>query len=430
RGAATMRTTKTLMAGLILLGAAGLVQAETAWSTQDYDLYPGDFNGDGLTDLLYVARDTRHLNGIALSDGSGFNTPLQSWGNAYLGIPWSDGTYRILVADFNGDGKDDLFLQRSTPGDHYVLLTEDGGIGAISQSLPNDAAGLDWSGKAHRLVAGDFDGDGRADLFLQANDAEGLNAVLTADAEGLFTAAEPLQSWKDGYAGFDWAVTEAQVFAADFNGDGHDDLLLQAEPLPGTGPGTTTPAAFAPNMNGVVLAGKAPFATEGVQAWSRDGFKAEWSPLASAITTADFNGDGRSDVLLQGQSATDASFLLYGRSQGPIFESASALEVGSLPAAQDYALLAGSYGGKSASLYAQARSPAGSNLLASLTPSAGGTTVVTTLKDAVGVRRRRRRSRERRTRRGRPLALLLANTPGRTPGQFAVSPMGAATYQT
>jgi hypothetical protein len=28
-----------------------------------------------------------------------------------------------------------------------------------------------------------------------------------------------------------------------------------------------------------------------------------------------------------------------------------------------------------------------------------------------------------------PLALLTPNTPGRTPGQFAVSPMGAATYQ-
>ena len=348
---------KMLMVAGLLLGVAPLAQADTAWSGEDYDLHPGDFNGDGLSDLLYVARDARHLNGIALGDGAGFNTPLQTWGNAYLGIPWSDGTYRILVADFNGDGKDDLFLQRNAPGDHYLLLAEEGGSGAISQSLPNDAAGLDWSSAAHRLVAGDFNGDGRSDLFLQSSDPEGLHAVMSADAEGLFSAEAPEQSWNEGYAGFDWAQSASLVYAGDFNGDGRADLLVQARPLPGTGPGTDTPAAFAPNMNGVVLAQDAPaiFATEGVQAWSREGFGAEWSPLASQLITADFNSDGRADVLLQGQSASDASYLLYGRPKGPIFESAKPLETGSLPAAQDYTLLAGAYGGQGAGLYAQAR---------------------------------------------------------------------------
>jgi hypothetical protein len=250
-----MRSFKTLMAAVLLLGAAPLAQADTAWSGEDYDLHPGDFNGDGLSDLLYVARDARHLNGIALGDAAGFNTPLQTWGNAYLGIPWSDGTYRILVADFNGDGKDDLFLQRNAPGDHYLLLAEEGGIGAISQSLPNDAAGLDWSSAAHRLVAGDFNGDGRSDLFLQSSDPEGLHAVMSADAEGLFSAEAPDQSWNEGYAGFDWAQSASLVYAGDFNGDGRADLLVQARPLPGTGPGTDTPAAFAPNLNGVVRPG-------------------------------------------------------------------------------------------------------------------------------------------------------------------------------
>ncbi len=232
-----MRTSISGLLAATLLGLATAAHADTAWSTQDYELHPGDFNGDGLTDMLYVARDPTHLSGIALSDGSGFNTPLQSWGNAYLGIPWSDGLYTILVADFNGDGKDDLFLQRDTPGDHYLLLTEEGGVGAISETLPNDAAGLDWSAKAHRLVAGDFNGDGHADLFLQASEGDGLNAVVTADAEGLITASAPDQSWDDGYAGFDWTASEALVFAGDFNGDGQEDLLLQARPLlPGPAP--------------------------------------------------------------------------------------------------------------------------------------------------------------------------------------------------
>ena len=62
---------KMLMVAGLLLGVAPLAQADTAWSGEDYDLHPGDFNGDGLSDLLYVARDARHLNGIALGDGAG-----------------------------------------------------------------------------------------------------------------------------------------------------------------------------------------------------------------------------------------------------------------------------------------------------------------------------------------------------------------------
>jgi RHS repeat-associated protein len=428
-----MRTLKVLMLGLMVIGAAGLARADTAWSTEDYDLYPGDFNGDGLSDLLYIARDARHLSGIALSDGAGFSTPLQSWGNAYLGIPWSDRTYRILVADFNGDGKDDLFLQRSTPGDHYVLLAEEGGIGAISQSVPNDAAGLDWSAKAHTLVAGDFNGDGRADLFLQATDAKALNAVVLADAEGQFTAKVPAQSWEDGYAGFDWATSESLLYAGDFNGDGRDDLLLQARPLAGTGPGTTTPAAFAPNMNGVVLArnAQAIFATEGVQAWSRDGFKADWSPLSSQVVVGDLNGDARVDVLLQGQNAIDASYLLYGQPKGAIFGPGKTL--GGVPVAAEARLLVGAYsGGTSAGLYAQARATSGTNSLIAVNGSrlvtsladaplafdAGGGLAAVASPDALGP-----------TGGAGILALLPATTPGRTAGQFAVSPMGAATYQ-
>jgi YD repeat-containing protein len=287
-------------------------------------------------------------------------------------------------------------------------------------------------------VAGDFNGDGRSDLFLQSSDPEGLHAVMSADAYGLFSAEAPEQSWNEGYAGFDWAQSASLVYAGDFNGDGRADLLVQARPLPGTGPGTDTPAAFAPNLNGVVLAQEAPaiFATEGVQAWSREGFGAEWSPLASQVITADFNSDGRADVLLQGQSASDASYLLYGRPKGPIFEPAKPLGTGSLPAAQDYTLLAGAYG-QGAGLYAQARSPAGDNALITLGLSAGRAVIVST---QAGVSPAFEATDE-----GSgdlllaaspeaggglgPLALVTPNTPGRTPGQFAVSPMGAATYQ-
>src|SRR5260221_3090431 len=361
---------KALLKGLLVavaLSASAFVHAESSWSAQDYDLYPGDFNGDGLTDLLYISKDPNRPSGIVLSDGVGLNTSLQTWGNAYLGIPWTDGTYNIVVGDFDGDGKSDLFLQRKTPGDNYLLLTEDGGVGAISQTIPNDAAGLTWSADQHLIIAGDFNGDGSADLFFQPTDSKGLSAVVLADSNGQFTAKLPDQSWDDGYAGLNWASTEAQVFAGDFDGDGHSDLLVQAYPIAGTGPGTTEPAKFEPNMNGVLLAqsGKQLFAVQALQAWGRDGFGADWSPLDSVVVVSDFNADELSDVYLQGATSTDPSYLLYGHTPGPIFSASTTVKSDASASADTYRLMAGRFTNEKASgLYFQSLSPKQTNFMA------------------------------------------------------------------
>ena len=366
-----MTTTRTFLGALLLaFGVLSVSHATTQWSTQDYDLYAGDFNGDGKTDILYIAKSPANVSGINLSDGNGPNIPLQNWPSNYLGIPWSGNQFTVIVADFNGDGHSDILLQANTPGDSYILLANGQGmITGIAEQI-GSLANLGWSADQHRLVAGDFNHDGRADLFLQATSPSGTNAVFLAESGGIFQASDLVQSWSDGYLGFNWATTQAIVYSGDFNGDGYWDLLIQARPrwmtidydVPFTIP--TYPA----NMDGVVLAQPNTttiFQAAGIQAWGRYAFGVDWSPLDSTIVIEKFGGGVPADVILQGKTSSRASDLLTGSASGAIFSNATALASNVAWTSDSYRLIAADFAGSGTpGLYLQAQSPSGTNYYA------------------------------------------------------------------
>ena len=358
---------------LVALGClvTSVSHATNQWSTQDYDLYAGDFNGDGKTDILYIAKSAANASGINLSDGTGPNVALQSWPSNYLGIPWYGNQFTVIVADFNGDGRSDILLQAKTPGDSYLLLNNGQGIFlGIAQTLPSTLASLGLSADQHRIIAGDFNHDGRADLFLQSTSPSGTNAVFLAESSGQFAASDLSQQWSDGYLGFNWATNEAIVYAGDFNGDGYCDLLVQARPrwavinydVPFPVP------TYPPNMDGVVLANpSAPiFQASGIQSWSRNAFGADWSPLDSNIIIGDFSGGTKdADVILQGKTSGKASDLLIGNASGTIFSAAAPLSSNVTWTADSYQLIAADFSGSgTAGVYLQALTPSGTNYYA------------------------------------------------------------------
>src|SRR5438477_1780 len=429
---------KRIFFALILVLASGAVGAQApapnAWSNEDYDFYAGDFNGDGYTDLLYVARDPSNPSGILLSDGTAPTIAWQSWASDYLGIPWSSNAYTVVVGDFNEDGKTDIFLQSNIPGDSYLLLTDSSGkITAISQTLPAQAMGLVWSADQHRLVVGDFNGDRHADLFFQPVAPGGLSAVVYSDANGQFTSATPAQSWNDGYLGFNWSVPEATIYAGDFNGDGRSDLLIQAWPQNlGTANGITN-YNYPPNLNGAVLAqpatGVQPFMMSGVQSWSGNAFGVDWSPLNFTLVIGDFNGDGLSDALFQPLTASGSVALLLGHSPGAIFTNGQAALPTNVGISADVAtLIPGDFaGGKAAGLLIQATSRTGNNSIARNITSgirAGGLALPTLTATSV-----QPAPAPSTTGASAPAPLAATVTPTsarRTAGQFSVTPTGAA----
>ncbi|MBX3229644.1 MAG: VCBS repeat-containing protein [Labilithrix sp.] len=175
-------------------------------------LFKGDFNGDGRQDLL--CHDIG--NGWKWIDYADTNGQL-------AGADWSTSTPfcnsssgRLFVGDFNGDGRDDLLCHDIVGGGHSVWYTgASGQLGASTWSRPS--AGC--NSPDTRIMVGDFNGDGRDDLLCTGLD-NGYRWIDYADSAGQFN------SFNDFTTALGWCSHPgAELHIGDFNGDGRDDLL-------------------------------------------------------------------------------------------------------------------------------------------------------------------------------------------------------------
>lgn len=147
-----------------------IVWSSSGFPTPEHELFPGDFNGDGKTDLLnrYSGGGPWHIHyATGALNGDGYystGTPFAQF-NAYVNL---GGTPDVLaVADFNGDGKSDICHGRNVGGVSSVLdVFHSRGMHSDFKevSYPHSSL-LGWS----PALITDLDGDGRSEVINTTN---------------------------------------------------------------------------------------------------------------------------------------------------------------------------------------------------------------------------------------------------------------------
>ncbi len=255
----------------------------------------GDFNGDGNVDLIFQGT-TQLLLYLGKGDGT-FQAPKY----ITLDFPSGQQSGRLWLADdFNGDGKLDLIAtggstRRGTPESIYLIPGNGaGGFGAaISIDTLPVAHGADTdSYSADTLLAGDFDGDGRADIAFvndytcdQGQTCASAVHVLYNDGNSQFT--DTTTSATITFAGFNISST------GDLNSDGRTDIFATSY-----NPDTSSTELY-------VLYGQAGRA-----------FHMYTIPDFTPSAMADFNGDTRMDLLGSLANTSGLTFLLATSSEG------------------------------------------------------------------------------------------------------------------
>ncbi len=173
---------------------------------------PGDFNGDGRLDVAGVW-DDGDLTSIAvyLSDGTHFAAPVQ-WSRRDGG--WSDDE-KWAVGDFTGDGKADIVAIWNDGGSNTLTVRQSTGAGFAQAHWAVKAGG--WMDTT-TWVAGDFNGDGRLDLAGAWHDGDATSIAVYPSDGRRFTG---WSQWSRRDGGW---MDDVRWIAGDFSGDGKADI--------------------------------------------------------------------------------------------------------------------------------------------------------------------------------------------------------------
>ena len=213
------------------------------WGGSGFKPVPGDYDGDGKTDIAIY--DT--------TGGAWWIIP--SSGTPAFGVGWGGSAFRAVPGDYDGDRKTDVAIYDTTSGIWWIIP---------SSGIP--AYGVGWGGSGFRPVPADYDGDGKTDVAIY-NTASGAWWIIPSSGLG--------PQGQAGSYGVGWGGSPFTPVPGDYDGDGKTDVAIYD---------TTSGAWWIIPSSGVAAYGVG---------WGGSGF----TPVPG-----DYDGDGKTDIAIYGTS--------------------------------------------------------------------------------------------------------------------------------
>jgi len=242
----------------------------------------GDFNGDGIRDVLIittygVGNSTSRAYIWYGNSGATVFSEISINGTSNFSVNnWE--TKNINSIDYDGDGKDEVMI---TKGSFSEIFSFDG---PIAKSIKIAGYPTEW----HLMFFGDFNGDRKTDMLTRASLNDALGAWRIATSTGKEWIEKPF-NWFNTLPEINQNYQGDKVLLSDFNGDGKADIIHHFN--------------FVSNSI--------------VNAYYSSGNEFSYNTISNVlvqtttnVVVGDFNGDGRSDFVNR-PSNTGASDILY-----------------------------------------------------------------------------------------------------------------------
>ncbi len=254
------------------------VQSYTVSYHPNY-IIPCDVDGNGDYDLITANGSPAGSVSILFGNGDGtFTTSSQT------NYPTGDVSNSIFSNDFNNDGYYDLAFTNEDTEDVSVLINNGDGTFQSAVSYP---AGTQTMG----IFSIDFNHDGNNDLVAGSNYTNSnYVSILLGNGDGTFQSAIQYSTYMDFWNG---GRQPYDVFAADFNNDGDNDV-----------------AALCTFSHGVsILLGNGDGTFQSATSYISGNYP--WDMLAN-----DFDNDGYSDLIVVDHDAAQPVMILLNNGDG------------------------------------------------------------------------------------------------------------------